>query len=159
MSGFPTLNVVVTNTKVPRETRALVSGVRQLRDRFPELIESIFDSIESVVSSCVKRLESGKLDEAFVGELMRMNHQLLNAIGVGHSSLDSICLSMSKLCGVSWTKLTGAGGGGCAVTLVPSNLTSSEKLENGVKCLSEKHGFDCFRTKMGGSGVVITSTK
>ena len=155
MSGFPTLNVVVTNTKVPRETRALVSGVRQLRDRFPELIESIFDSIESVVSSCVKRLESGKLDEAFVGELMRMNHQLLNAIGVGHSSLDSICLSMSN-CGVSWTKLTGAGGGGCAVTLVPSNLTSSEKVENGVKCLSETHGLIVFVRRWEGGSVIVT---
>ena len=152
------MNVVVTNTKVPRETRALVSGVRKLRDQFPELVESIFDSIETVVSSCVKRLESSILDEAFVGELMRMNHQLLNAIGVGHSSLDLICLSMSKQCGISWTKLTGAGGGGCAVTLVPSNLISSEKLEKGVKFLSEMHGFDCFRTKMGGSGVLITST-
>ena len=163
LKGFPTLNVVVTNTKVPRETRALVSGVRQLRERIPELIESVFDSIETVVSSCVKRLKNSKLDEHFVGELMRVNHQLLNAIGVGHSSLNLIADAMSSRSGITWTKLTGAGGGGCAVTLVPSDLASSShssigKLENCLKFLSENHDFDCFRTKMGGLGVLITTT-
>lgn len=45
-----------------------------------------------------------------------MNQHHLNAIGVGHSSLDRVC-QVSAAHGLH-SKLTGAGGGGCAITLL-----------------------------------------
>ena len=53
-----------------------------------------------------------------------MNQQLLNAIGVGHTSLDTVVQTTARH-GLH-TKLTGAGGGGCAYTL----------LTPGERCLS-----------------------
>ena len=50
-------------------------------------------------------------------ELFTINHHLLNAIGVGHSSLDKIHNIALKV-GIA-SKLTGAGGGGCAIALIP----------------------------------------
>lgn len=50
-------------------------------------------------------------------DLVRLNHWLLNALGVGHSSLD-IIVKESAAVGLS-SKLTGAGGGGCAITVLP----------------------------------------
>ncbi len=53
------------------------------------------------------------LAEAFfrcVGPLMSKNHELLNAIGVGHAALDSV-VSVGNQLGMH-SKLTGAGGGG-----------------------------------------------
>ena len=50
------------------------------------------------------------------GQLMATNHHLLCALGVGHPSLDAVracCLSRHCEC-----KLTGAGGGGCAIALI-----------------------------------------
>ena len=46
-----------------------------------------------------------------------MNQHLLNVLGVGHSSLDSVhsIARRHKL----HAKLTGAGGGGCAFALIP----------------------------------------
>lgn len=49
-------------------------------------------------------------------ELIDMNQHQLNAIGVGHSSLDRVC-QVSTVHGLH-SKLTGAGGGGCAITLL-----------------------------------------
>ena len=49
-------------------------------------------------------------------ELLSVNHHLLNALGVGHSSLDKafhIAHDNGLMC-----KTTGAGGGGCALVLV-----------------------------------------
>ena len=49
-------------------------------------------------------------------ELIDMNQQLLNAIGVGHASLDTV-VQVTAQHGLH-SKLTGAGGGGCAYTLL-----------------------------------------
>jgi GHMP kinases C terminal len=46
-----------------------------------------------------------------------MNHHLLCALGVGHPSLSTV-VNASDECGMA-CKLTGAGGGGCAITLLP----------------------------------------
>ena len=50
-------------------------------------------------------------------ELFTLNQHLLNAIGVGHPALDRVC-EIARQFGLS-AKLTGGGGGGCAIALVP----------------------------------------
>ncbi len=60
-----------------------------------------------------------------------MNHHLLCALGVGHATLSTIELESDKL-GLA-AKLTGAGGGGCAITFIPADAPSSA-----VEALDEK---------------------
>lgn len=45
-----------------------------------------------------------------------MNQHHLNALGVGHASLDRLC-QVTMAHGLH-SKLTGAGGGGCGITLL-----------------------------------------
>lgn len=45
-----------------------------------------------------------------------MNQHHLNALGVGHASLDRLC-QVTTAHGLH-SKLTGAGGGGCGITLL-----------------------------------------
>lgn len=45
-----------------------------------------------------------------------MNQHHLNALGVGHASLDQLC-RVTTAHGLH-SKLTGAGGGGCGITLL-----------------------------------------
>lgn len=52
--------------------------------------------------------------------MVDINHHLLVALGVGHRSLEKLC-AISAERGFH-TKLTGAGGGGCALTLVPEGM-------------------------------------
>ena len=49
-----------------------------------------------------------------------MNQHHLNALGVGHASLDQLC-QVTTAHGLH-SKLTGAGGGGCGITLLRPGL-------------------------------------
>lgn len=67
------------------------------------------------------------------GELMSFNHGLLNAMGVGHPALTKVFEASSRHGGMA-CKLTGAGGGGCAITLVPDGSEHLESLRNELWC-------------------------
>ena len=51
--------------------------------------------------------------------LIDRNHACLVALGVSHPSLETIKDTTARSPYGLHTKLTGAGGGGCAVTLIP----------------------------------------
>lgn len=70
-------------------------------------------------------------------------------LGVGHITLDKVC-KITFSYGFH-TKLTGAGGGGCAITLLHPD-TSPELISN-LSSLLEKEGFQCFQVEIGGDGV------
>ena len=48
LHNFPPLNVILTNTKVPRSTKHLVRGVRELKQEHPEIVNPILDSIGNI---------------------------------------------------------------------------------------------------------------
>ena len=85
--------------------------------------------------------------------LIDQNHLLLNELGVGHSSLDTLVAIAAKhgLHG----KLTGAGGGGCGYVLLhPTNNQIQELKQEFEKC-----NFECFDTGIGGPGVLVFQVK
>lgn len=84
------------------------------------------------------------------GDLFRVNHHLLNALGVGHPAL-TVVVEESQKQGMS-CKLTGAGGGGCAITLVP-RTASEEQLTQLQENLASK-GFVTFQSSVGGKGLL-----
>lgn len=59
-------------------------------------------------------------DDPLFQELMDMNQHHLNALGVGHASLDQLC-QVTAAHGLH-SKLTGAGGGGCGITLLKPGM-------------------------------------
>ena len=89
---------------------------------------------------------------SIISELINTNQNLLEILGVSHPSLNEICLITKKF-GVA-TKLTGAGGGGCAVSYVQPDcrLTKSQIVSEIEK---SPNGFKCFMSSVGGIGVTI----
>ena len=80
-----------------------------------------------------------------------MNQHLLNCIGVGHPSLDSIHHLAEKFqCAC---KLTGAGGGGCAIILLNPD-TGDDQIEM-LKNEISSRGFSSRKAVLGGEGVKI----
>jgi mevalonate kinase len=82
---------------------------------------------------------------------LEINHSLLNSLGVGHEILDKI-VNYTKTRGLC-TKLTGAGGGGCALTLIPDSISKKE-VESLIMEL-ESLGFSVFEAEIGCLGVRV----
>lgn len=158
LQNFPELPILLVDTKEPKSTATEVAKVANLKREHPDLAESVFRSIDTV-SKCAssllatngfdgKDLESvGKL-----GKLMMVNHGLLVALGVSHPRLERIREIVDHK-GVGWTKLTGAGGGGCAIVLLKPDL-SPERLKLLDATLGVEN-FSRYQTIVGGEGVGV----
>jgi mevalonate kinase len=81
----------------------------------PGVTGHILTAIDGIAAEAKKLLESNENITERLGELISINQGLLNSVGVGHEKLDAVALITKD---IGWTKLTGAGGGGCALTLL-----------------------------------------
>ena len=153
LKGFDEIPFLITDTKVPRDTKTLVSGVarRKLEVGFfssasvalswlrsadldssaraqePDTIIPLLDSIQRIADQAESLLASSsssgtatRLEQlSDLARLIEQNHSHLVSLGVSHPALETV---RNKTRDQPWglaTKLTGAGGGGCAVTVVP----------------------------------------
>lgn len=93
--------------------------------------------------------------------LVETNQHLLCALGVSHPSLDRICSVVNEVsCGNAATKLTGAGGGGCAMTLLrpDADPNLSSDIQRALTKASKRSpwNFSCLTSTVGGDGVLWT---
>jgi len=107
-------NIVIGDTQEFSSTKELVGNVRILHERYPAVMNPIFDTIDSLAEIGVPSIEKG--DYRSVGELMNIDHGLLDAIGVGSAKLSRLVYA-ARGAGAYGAKITGAGGGGCIVAL------------------------------------------
>jgi mevalonate kinase len=119
------LKMLITDTRVGRNTKSLVSSVSERALRHPHTMSFIFNAINSISDDLALLVESPAADEAGtlvkeekLMELMQINQGLLQSIGVSHESIETVVRMTRKAKLVS--KLTGAGGGGCVLTFVPT---------------------------------------
>ncbi|SGZ51087.1 CIC11C00000000289 [Sungouiella intermedia] len=148
--NFSALKLLLTNTKVPRSTAELVGGVAQINTLFPKISESILDAMEHVSNDAYQLMVQPFFDKSELSALVNINHGLLVALGVSHPSLEKIKI-IADLHKIGATKLTGAGGGGCAITLLNENVGEDELAA--VEKEFEQNGFETFTTMLGGKGV------
>ncbi|PVH97800.1 mevalonate kinase [Periconia macrospinosa] len=127
--SFPELPLLLVNTRQSRSTSVEVAKVATLKENHPALTENILNSIGLVTESAYKLLTSPDFDPSspeslkHLGDLVTINHGLLVALGVSHPKLERI-RELIDHTGIGWTKLTGAGGGGCAITIIKPRPTS-----------------------------------
>lgn len=155
---FPELPLLLVDTRVPKSTAHEVAKVGKLKQRHPKLVASILDSVDKVTDASAEILTEDDFDTssedclARVGELMTINHGLLVSLGVSHPRLERVRELVDHE-GIGWTKLTGAGGGGCSITLLKPGVSRS-KLDRLEEQLDEE-GFQKFETTLGGDGVGV----
>lgn len=148
---FPQMPMILTDTRIPRSTKVLVSGVRDFVTRQPSVAQPILTSMGHLATKgaeIISKLDDTNYDDLL--ELVRVNHGLLVALGVSHPGLEVI-RSLSDTMGIGATKLTGAGGGGCALTLI-NKKTPPEEIEKFKRSLEENHKYRTFVTGLGGLG-------
>lgn len=155
LSSVPTLSVLLFNTNIPRSTKHLVAGVRRKTEKYPDIMKPVLDAMEGITDECEQLLpqlcDNNNKEEAYhiLMELVRMNQLLLSVIGVSHPALEQI-VHITGCHGLS-SKLTGAGGGGCAFAFLPPDF-STEKLDL-IKKQIQSLGYECWQTQVGGPGV------
>ncbi|KAK8772851.1 hypothetical protein V5799_012619 [Amblyomma americanum] len=120
LESIPAYKVLLVNTRVPRNTKAMVARLMKRHDQFPEIVKPVLESIEAISETFWKLLKTSRElagNNIFykASELVQMNQSLLNCLGAGHPQLDRV-VAVAASHGLM-AKLTGAGGGGCALVL------------------------------------------
>lgn len=130
--GAP-LQLVVIPSDIPRQTGALVAGVKQRRDRMPTVIDPVIGALGQLVARGREALVAGEL--AVFAELTTVAHELLSALGVSLPALDQLCAKAVRH-GALAAKLTGAGGGGCVIAIC-DNQRAALKVVEGLRTPSD----------------------
>jgi len=136
--------IVVGHTGISKSTSRMVSRVRTLKEKYPEILDAIMD--------CIGRMSARgeelvlKNDYKSVGELMNVNQGLLDAIGVNIPEL-SLQINAARAHGAYGAKITGAGGGGCMVA-----ICDHDRCKEIATAIGRSYG-DSFITKPAADGV------
>jgi mevalonate kinase len=133
-----TLHLCVGSTGIASSTKTMVDGVANMRARRPEVVAKTFEGIRSLVNNARVAIETG--DRVTLGKLMDLNQMLLSGLFVSSSEIERMC-GAAREAGALGAKLTGAGGGGSVVALVPSTAVGEA-----VLAAWRADGFDAFAT-------------
>ncbi|HWL85550.1 MAG TPA: mevalonate kinase [Polyangiaceae bacterium] len=130
------LLLCIGHTGTISSTKSMVEAVARLRERKTAMVEKSFEAIRALVKNARLALEAG--DVRAVGQLMDLNQMLLSGLFVSTHELERLC-GTARESGALGAKLTGAGGGGCAVALVDSREVAERVLR-----AWKAEGFDGF---------------
>ncbi len=107
--------IYVYDTKKRSITAEMVAGVAERRETFPIVFERIFDAIDAITVMGSELFERGDVER--LEKLFFINQKLLSSIGVSTAEIDRMIANLEEK-GV-FAKITGAGGGGCLISLKP----------------------------------------
>ncbi|MBD3389838.1 mevalonate kinase [Candidatus Micrarchaeota archaeon] len=120
------LRVVVADSGKTGPTKELVAGVSLLKDEKPQYFSDLMEREEELVMDAKRALEQGNIP--LLGRLMNRNQEYLRQIGVSSPELEGL-IEVFRDEGALGAKLTGAGGGGCAIALLKSKKDASAILQ------------------------------
>jgi len=135
------VEIVLGNTGITQETKAVVGDVARARDEDPEGFKALFSEYDRLVKDARPALESG--DWETIGRLMDRNQELLRKIGVSCNELEQL-IGIAKDNGALGAKLTGTGRGGYMIALTPG-----KELQGKVADAMEQAGFKALKTTIG----------
>lgn len=105
----PRLVPVIVPSSSRHRTAQMVADVYEFKERQPDRFARLCELESRILARAEPMLESG--DAGGLAELMRENHEYLREMGASTPELDDIVKGMGG------GKLTGAGGGGCAISV------------------------------------------
>ncbi len=129
-------------------TRAMVEGLARLFKRKPDVQRKSIDAIAALVSNAALTIEAGDLES--LGKLMDLNHMLLAGLFLSTEPLERLC-HLARTSGALGAKLTGSGGGGSVIALVPPPEAGSagpSDVARAVVAAWKSAGYDGFVTRI-----------
>jgi mevalonate kinase len=112
------LHLVIGYSGEPSSTKEMVASVDRQLKTDPERVNKAFEGIEVLVRNAKLAIEAG--DHVALGQLLDLNHTILNSLMLCTTKLDEMCQA-ARRAGALGAKMTGAGGGGCMFALAPKH--------------------------------------
>ncbi len=134
------LDLVVANSSQAHSTREIVRQVRTFREKNVEFFDQLCKQENDIIKEASYSLKKNDLNA--LGLLMSKNQDLLQQIKVSTKQIDLLIKEARK---TSYgAKITGAGGGGCIISLVDeSNLAATvDNLKNIADCFPVKIDYE-----------------
>jgi mevalonate kinase len=136
------LNFIISNSAQVHDTQDVVRQVKNFKEENKDLFNKLCNEEIDIVNNAITSLKENNLNK--LGSLMLKNHDLLKQIGVSTEKIDSLVKEAKKTS--HGAKITGAGGGGCIISLV-DDFNKKNTLDN-LRKIS-----DCFIAKIDYSGL------
>ncbi|HET8793348.1 MAG TPA: mevalonate kinase [Nitrososphaeraceae archaeon] len=140
------LNFVIINSGVKHATGNLVSIVQQFKQNNFEIFHRLSKMVTNICENAIGELERG--NSTNLGKLMNENQTLLEQIGVSNKGISKI-IDSSLNYGALGSKITGAGGGGCVLSLI------HKEDEESFLSKMRKCGYECFDIVIENQGIII----
>ena len=128
-----TFTILVGFSSTEGLTAKTVGTVRDLWKKNPGVYEKIFDEIDSLALQSIQAIQNN--DFELLGQLMNINHGLLNTLQVSTPELERLIM-IARESGALGAKLTGGGGGGAVIALCKDiDITKSAIESEGYETL------------------------
>jgi len=137
-------HLVISNSRIPHSTNSVVKKVNEFKEKNESVFSTLCKEESELIRKVIPSLE--KNDFRSLGKIMTNNQEYLEQIGVSNAELRKMIEITNKTSYGS--KITGAGLGGCIISLV-DELKIEQTLEN----LSSKN-YECFSVKIDSKGLV-----
>jgi mevalonate kinase len=131
--GAP-FTIVIGDTGIPAPTKESVADVRRLWQADLARWEKVFDDVGELARRARQAIEMG--DATLLGELMDLNHELLQSLTVSNPDLDRL-VHVALITGALGAKLSGGGRGGNMIALVKPDR--AEIVANALRTVGAKN--------------------
>ena len=125
------LVVIYSGSKIP--TPVVIKKVQELQNKYPDVINPLYDAIENAVNRASVFIESK--DWAGLGEVMNIQQGVMNALGVGTPVLNRLIDKLNSTPGIYGAKISGSGLGDCIIGIGAGcdKLSEIEEIGDGIK--------------------------
>jgi mevalonate kinase len=123
------LPLVIANTGEHASTKTMVDSVARQYERDRVRVEKTFEAMETLVANGRLAVEAG--DFVALGQLMNLNQNLLGSLMLSTEKLEDAC-RVARAEGALGAKLTGSGGGGCAIALA-RDVVEAERIAESLR--------------------------
>ncbi len=130
------IKLIIVDTGKKHETNKMLDKVKEFKENNEDTFKEYIAEVNHLVDDAKDAIIAGNM--ALLGELMLINHSLLENIGVSTKDIKRI-ISVGIENGALGGKLTGAGGGGSVILLYDKDELQ-EKIMAAIKAI----GFHCI---------------
>jgi mevalonate kinase len=132
VNGFKRISVnlddfefLVVDTGKAHDTYSIVERVSKFRKNNTNLFKDLCESYLQIYEKGITAIQKQNLQD--LGYLLNQNHKLLSTLSISNPLIDKI-IETCNYHGALGTKITGAGDGGCVLSLIDRKDKMSEKI-------------------------------